>query len=59
MIFFVSFVNISHKKKFLPPPSPSFLKAFLKFCVIGPSIAVQAVSRSDDGTTIIIDFFSF
>ena len=26
---------------------------------IGPSVAVQAVSRSDDGTTIIIDFFSF
>ena len=25
----------------------------------GPSVAVQAVSRSDDGTTIIIDFFSF
>ena len=27
--------------------------------VFGPSVAVQAVSRSDDGTTIIIDFFSF
>ena len=27
--------------------------------VFGPSVDDQAVSRSDDGTTIIIDFFSF
>ena len=27
--------------------------------IIGPSIDDQAVSLSDDGTTIIIDFFSF
>ena len=29
------------------------------YTTFGPSVAVQAVSRSDDGTTIIIDFFSF
>ena len=31
----------------------------LLFNNIGPSVDDQAVSLSDDGTTIIIDFFSF
>ena len=38
MIFFVSFVNISHKMIFLTTPSPSFFKAFLIFGVISFSI---------------------
>ena len=29
------------------------------YSFIGPSVEDQAVSLSDDGTTIIIDFFSF
>ena len=29
------------------------------FAYFGPSVDDQAVSLSDDGTTIIIDFFSF
>ena len=34
-----------------------FVSEILK--TIGPSVDEQAVSLSDDGTTIIIDFFSF
>ena len=36
----------------------TFLGANANPNIFGPSVAVQAVSLSDDGTTIIIDFFS-
>ena len=41
---------------------PCMLQAYVVATIsgiIGPSVDDQAVSLSDDGTTIIIDFFSF